>query len=211
MALSKKSAMGSPIKKLAKLFFVRRNRGNIYQRFWRKLNPGDRPISDLVSSNRSDETIFLKEIEWNWSRKHFVGDQTPCYACASGVLLRKATDRPPSAFMQVSSWDVPTSQRSHALDRAIQNLKIPSPVVREYEMGFSRIIQIGSPKDCSESADVFMVSEQDLSLLAAEGCWKVKRLYGSKRSLPLSCCLESGVIRANHALPLWATDFDVCQ
>ena len=26
-----------------------------------------------------------------------------------------------------SSWDVPTSQRSHALDRAIQNLKNPIP------------------------------------------------------------------------------------
>ena len=61
----------------------------------------------------------------------------------------------------------------HALDLAIQNLKSPIPTsVWNMKMGFlSQIIQTGFPEKIvsGKTPDVFMVSEQDLSLLAARG------------------------------------------
>ena len=72
-----------------------------------------------------------------------------------------------------SSWDVPTSQRSHALDRAIQKFEKSHPHVRvEYENGIpqSDYSDWLSEKIVSgKTPDVFMVSEQDLTLLAARG------------------------------------------
>ena len=84
---------------------------------------------------------------------------------------------------------MPTSQRSHALDRAIQNLKIPS-YVRGYEMGFrSRIIDWLS-KDClRKDARCVYGLEQDLSLIAAGRIRKLNGYMDEKIKLPLSRCL----------------------
>ena len=64
-----------------------------------------------------------------------------------------------------SSWDVPTSQRSHALDLAIQKFEKSHPNVRvEYENGIpqSEYSNWLSEKIVSgKTPDVFMVSEKD--------------------------------------------------
>ena len=109
-----------------------------------------------------------------------------------------------------SSWDVPTSQRSHALDRAIQKFEKSHPHVRvEYENRDSAVglFQTGSLKKIvsGKTPDVFMVSEQDLSLLAARGVLeKVKWLYGSKKTklsfYPVA--FESGVYQGQTMLTL---------
>ena len=88
-----------------------------------------------------------------------------------------------------SSWDVPTSQRSHALDRAIQKFEKSHPHVRvEYENGIpqSDYSDWLSEKIVSgKTPDVFMVSEQDLSLLAARGVLeKLTAIWIEKIKLP---------------------------
>ena len=74
--------------------------------------------------------IFLKEIQNEIEAKaSLLGDRPPCCAlCERGFYWWK--QQPTVLHIGVyagSSWDVPTSQRSHALDRAIQNLKNPIP------------------------------------------------------------------------------------
>ena len=84
-----------------------------------------------------------------------------------------------------SSWDVPTSQRSHALDRAIEKFEKSHPNVRvEYENGIpqSEYSNWLSEKIVSgKTPDVCMVSEQDISLLAARGVLENLNGYMSQK------------------------------
>ena len=116
-----------------------------------------------------------------------------------------------------SSWDVPTSQRSHALDRAIQKFEKSHPHVRvEYENGIpqSDYSDWLSEKIVSgKTPDVFMVSEQDLSLLAARGVLEKLNGYMDRKDqvafYPVA--FESGVYQGQtYALPYESNPILMC-
>ncbi len=116
-----------------------------------------------------------------------------------------------------SSWDVPTSQRSHALDLAIQKFEKSHPNVRvEYETGIpqSDYSDWLSEKIVSgKTPDVFMVSEQDLSLLAARGVLEELNGYMNKEDqvafYPVA--FESGVYQGQtYALPYESNPILMC-
>ena len=116
-----------------------------------------------------------------------------------------------------SSWDVPTSQRSHALDLAIQKFEKSHPNVRvEYETGIpqSDYSDWLSEKIVSgKTPDVFMVSEQDLSLLAARGVLEKLNGYMNKEDqvafYPVA--FESGVYQGQtYALPYESNPILMC-
>ena len=116
-----------------------------------------------------------------------------------------------------SSWDVPTSQRSHALDLAIQKFEKSHPNVRvEYENGIPRSEYSNwlSEKIVSgKTPDVFMVSEKDLSLLAARGVLEKLNGYMNKEDqvafYPVA--FESGVYQGqSYALPYESNPILMC-
>ena len=116
-----------------------------------------------------------------------------------------------------SSWDVPTSQRSHALDLAIQKFEKSYPNVRvEYENGIpqSEYSNWLSEKIVSgKTPDVFMVSEKDLSLLAARGVLEKLNGYMNKEDqvafYPVA--FESGVYQGQtYALPYESNPILMC-
>ena len=142
--------------------------------------------------------IFLKEIQNEIEAKaSLLGIGLLVVLCVSAGFIGGNSNRPYSisAFMQVLAGMCRPVNVPHALDRAIQKFEKSHPHVRvEYENGIpqSDYSDWLSEKIVSgKTPDVFMVSEQDLTLLAARGsARKVKRLYGSKRSsCLLSCCL----------------------
>ena len=116
-----------------------------------------------------------------------------------------------------SSWDVPTSQRSHALDLAIQKFEKSHPNVRvEYENGIpqSDYSDWLSEKIVSgKTPDVFMVSEQDLSLLAARGVLEKLNGYMNQEDQAAfyPVAFESGVYQGqSYALPYESNPILMC-
>ena len=116
-----------------------------------------------------------------------------------------------------SSWDVPTSQRSHALDRAIEKFEKSHPHVRvEYENGIpqSDYSDWLSEKIVSgKTPDVFMVSEQDLSLLAARGVLEKLNGYMDRtdQAAFYPVAFESGVYQGQtYALPYESNPILMC-
>ena len=116
-----------------------------------------------------------------------------------------------------SSWDVPTSQRSHALDLAIQKFEKSHPNVRvEYENGIpqSDYSDWLSEKIVSgKTPDVFMVSEQDLSLLAARGVLEKLNDYMNQEDQAAfyPVAFESGVYQGqSYALPYESNPILMC-
>ena len=116
-----------------------------------------------------------------------------------------------------SSWDVPTSQRSHALDRAIEKFEKSHPHVRvEYENGIpqSDYSDWLSEKIVSgKTPDVFMVSEQDLSLLAARGVLEKLNGYMDRKDQAAfyPVAFESGVYQGQtYALPYESNPILMC-
>ena len=116
-----------------------------------------------------------------------------------------------------SSWDVPTSQRSHALDLAIQKFEKSHPNVRvEFENGIPQADYSDwlSEKIVSgKTPDVFMVSEQDLSLLAARGVLEKLNGYMNQEDqaafYPVT--FESGVYQGqSYALPYESNPILMC-
>ena len=116
-----------------------------------------------------------------------------------------------------SSWDVPTSQRSHALDRAIEKFEKSHPNVRvEYENGIpqSEYSNWLSEKIVSgKTPDVFMVSEQDISLLAARGVLENLNGYMSQKDQATfyTAAFESCVYQEQpYALPYESNPILMC-
>ena len=116
-----------------------------------------------------------------------------------------------------SSWDVPTSQRSHALDRAIEKFEKSHPNVRvEYENGIpqSEYSNWLSEKIVSgKTPDVFMVSEQDISLLAARGVLENLNGYMSQKDQATfyTAAFESCVYQGQpYALPYESNPILMC-
>ena len=116
-----------------------------------------------------------------------------------------------------SSWDVPTSQRSHALDLAIQKFEKSHPNVHvEYENGIpqSDYSDWLSEKIVSgKTPDVFMVSEQDLSLLAARGVLEKLNGYMNQEDQAAfyPIVFESGVYQGqSYALPYESNPILMC-
>lgn len=116
-----------------------------------------------------------------------------------------------------SSWDVPTSQRSHALDLAIQKFEESHPNVHvEYENGIpqSDYSDWLSEKIVSgKTPDVFMVSEQDLSLLAARGVLEKLNGYMNQEDQAAfyPIVFESGVYQGqSYALPYESNPILMC-
>ena len=169
---------GSPIKKLRPNSSYQKEPCNYLSTILAKLNLRDRTQLAIWSVQTGvTRRDFSKEIQNEIEAKaSLFGDRSPCCASVRAwvLLVETATDRTHIGVYAGSSWDVPTSQRSHALDRAIQKFEKSHPHVRvEYENGIpqSDYSDWLSEKIVSgKTPDVFMVSEQDLSLLAARGC-----------------------------------------
>ena len=112
---------------------------------------------------------------------------------------------------------MPTSQRSHALDRAIQKFEKSHPHVRvEYENGIpqSDYSDWLSEKIVSgKTPDVFMVSEQDLTLLAARGVLEKLNGYMDRKDQAAfyPVAFESGVYQGQtYALPYESNPILMC-
>ena len=222
-ALSKKLVMGSPIKKLPKLFLSEGTVRNYLSTILAKLNLRDRTQLAIWSVKQEwRDVIFQRKYRMKLKRKHLCwGVGLLVVLCVSAGFIGGNSNRPYSisAFMRVlAGMCRPVNVPMPWIVR-FKIWKIPSQrPCRVWKRNSTvRLFRLALWKDClrKDTRCLYGLWARSYLISSARRARKFKRLYGSKKDQAAfyPVAFESGVYQGQtYALPYESNPiFNVCQ